>query len=40
MPYKEKSQYDEFQIITVMAQNSGIPKMIIDDAFVYHKKIS
>jgi transcription initiation factor TFIIB len=40
MPYKEKSQYDEFQIITTMAQNSGIPKMIIDDAIVYHKKIS
>jgi transcription initiation factor TFIIB len=40
MPYKEKSQYDEFQIITVMAQNSGIPKMIIDDAIMYHKKIS
>ena len=40
MPYKEKSQYDEFQIITVMAQNAGIPKMIIDDAIVYHKKIS
>jgi transcription initiation factor TFIIIB Brf1 subunit/transcription initiation factor TFIIB len=29
MPYKEKSQYDEFQIITNMAQNAGIPKMII-----------
>jgi transcription initiation factor TFIIB len=40
MPYKEKSQYDEFQIITVMAQNAGIPKMIIDDAIRYHKKIS
>jgi len=40
MPYKEKSQYDEFQIITIMAQNSGIPKMIIDDAIRYHKKIS
>jgi len=40
MPYKEKSQYDEFQIITTMAQNGGIPKMIIDDAIVYHKKIS
>jgi len=40
MPYKEKSQYDEFQIITNMAQNAGIPKMIIDDAIVYHKKIS
>jgi transcription initiation factor TFIIB len=40
MPYKEKSQYDEFQIITNMAQNAGIPKMIIDDATRYHKKIS
>jgi len=40
MPYKEKSQYDEFQRITIMAQNSGIPKLIIDDAVRYHKKIS
>lgn len=40
MPYKEKSQYDEFQQITIMAQNAGLPKMIIDDAMVYHKKIS
>ena len=40
MPYKEKSQYDEFQIITNMAHNAGIPKMIIDDAIRYHKKIS
>jgi transcription initiation factor TFIIB len=40
MPYKEKSQYDDFQIITIMAQNAGIPKMIIDDAIRYHKKIS
>ena len=40
MPYKEKSQYDEFQIITQMAQNAGIPKMIIDAAVIYHKKIS
>lgn len=40
MPYKEKSQYDEFQIITIMAQNAGVPKMIIDDAMRYHKKIS
>lgn len=40
MPYKEKSQYDEFQIITILAQNAGIPKMIIDDAMRYHKKIS
>jgi len=40
MPYKEKSQYDEFQNITIMANNAGIPKMIIDDAIRYHKKIS
>ena len=40
MPYKEKSQYDEFQRITLMSQNAGVPKMIIDDAIRYHKKIS
>jgi transcription initiation factor TFIIB len=40
MPYKEKSQYDEFQFITTMAHNAGISKMIIDDAIRYHKKIS
>lgn len=40
MPYKEKSQYEEFQRITIMAQNAGIPKLIIDDAIRYHKKIS
>ena len=40
MPYKEKSQYDEFQLITIISQNAGIPKMIIDDATKYHKEIS
>ena len=40
MPYKEKSQYDEFTQITILAQNAGIPKIIIDDATRYHKKIS
>jgi len=40
MPYKEQSQYYEFQTITTMAQHAGIPKMIIDDAIKYHKKIS
>ena len=40
MPYKEKSQYDEFQRITVMAQHGGIAKIIIDDAIRLHKKIS
>jgi transcription initiation factor TFIIB len=40
MPHKEKSLYDEFQFITTMAQNSGIPKIFIEDAMVYHKDIS
>ena len=40
MPYKEKSQYDEFQKITTLANQSGLPKLIIDDAMRYHKKIS
>jgi len=40
MPYKEKSQYDEFQRITLMSSNAGIPKLIIDDAMRYHKRIS
>lgn len=40
MPYKEKSQYDEFQKISVLANQSGIPKLIIDDAIRYHKLIS
>tara|TARA_B110001450_G_C17666806_1_gene499951 strand:+ start:2350 stop:3489 length:1140 start_codon:yes stop_codon:yes gene_type:complete len=40
MPYREKSQYDEFQRITILASQSGIPKLIIDDAMRYHKKVS
>ncbi len=40
MPYKEKSQYDEFQRISIMANNAGLPKIIIDEAHRYHKKIS
>jgi transcription initiation factor TFIIB len=40
MPYKEKSQYDDFQVITIMAQNAGMSKKFIDDAILYHKKIS
>jgi len=40
MPYKEKSQYDEFQRITIIAHNAGIPKIIIDEALRFHKKIS
>jgi transcription initiation factor TFIIB len=40
MPYHEKARYEEFQQITIMAQNGGIPKIIIDDAIKYHKQIS
>ena len=40
MPYKEKSQYDEFQRINIIAHNAGIPKLIIDAATRYHKLIS
>lgn len=40
MPHREKALYDEFQFITTMAQNSGIPKIFIDDAIAIHKDIS
>ena len=40
MPYHEKSKYDDFQIITILASTSGIPKIIIDDAIRYYDKIS
>ena len=40
MPYKEKSIYDEFQRIKIMANMAGVHKLIIDEALRYHKKIS
>lgn len=40
MPYEEKARYEEFQRITVLANQAGISKMIIDDAMRYHTKIS
>ncbi len=40
MPYKEKSQYDEFQRITIVGHNNDIPKIIIDEALRHHKRIS
>lgn len=40
MPHKEKSLYDEFQFITIMAQNAGINKIFINDAMAIHKDIS
>ena len=40
MPYKEKAHYDEFQRISLLAEQAGIPKLIILDAQRYHKMIS
>ena len=40
MPYKEKSQYDEFQKIKQMSKIAGIPKIIVDEALRQHKKLS
>ncbi len=40
MPYREKSRFEDFQLITVMANNAGIPKLIVDDANRMHKRIS
>ena len=40
MPYKEKSQYDEFEKIKALSKNAGIPKIIIDEALRQHKKLS
>ena len=39
-PHREKSLYEEFQFISTMAQNSGIPKIFIDYAMMIHKDIS
>jgi len=40
MPYREKARYDEFSRIKALSKVAGIPKIIIDDALRYHKKIS
>ena len=40
MPYREKSQYDEFEKIKTLSRNAGIPKIIIDEALRQHKKLS
>ena len=39
-PHREKSLYEEFQFITTMAQNAGIPRIFIDGAMVIHKDLS
>jgi len=40
MPYRDRSLNNEYQRITIMGTNAGIPKMIINEACKYHKKIS
>ena len=40
MPYREKSQYDEFQRIQALASEAGLTKIIIDEALRQHKIIS
>ena len=40
MPYKEKAQYMEFELIKSMAASAGIPKLIVDEAMRVHKRIS
>jgi transcription initiation factor TFIIB len=39
-PHREKSLYEEFQFITTMAHNAGIPRIFIDGAMVIHKDLS
>tara|TARA_B110000285_G_C15132267_1_gene624450 strand:- start:930 stop:2057 length:1128 start_codon:yes stop_codon:yes gene_type:complete len=40
MPHREKSLYDEFQFITIMAQNAGVPRIFIDHAMIVYKDLS
>lgn len=40
MDYKEDTQHKESQWIMLLANQSGIPKCIIDDAMRYHQKLS
>lgn len=40
MPYNEKMRYDEGLRISVLADQGGIPKIIIDDAMRLHKRLS
>jgi transcription initiation factor TFIIB len=40
MPYSEIAKYNSFQYITLMANNAGISKMIVEEACAYHSQIS
>jgi transcription initiation factor TFIIIB Brf1 subunit/transcription initiation factor TFIIB len=39
VPYKEKSQYNDFQHIIATANNNGIPRKLTNDAFKFYKQI-
>jgi len=39
IPYKEKSQYDDFQHIITIANNNGMPRKLTNDAFKFYKQI-
>jgi transcription initiation factor TFIIB len=40
MPYNEIAQWNAFQYINLMSSNAGIPKMIAEEACIYHSQIS
>jgi transcription initiation factor TFIIB len=40
MPYIERSRHNDFQRISTKANESGIPKLIIDEAMYYYNQIS
>lgn len=40
MPYKEKTRYDDFMYISIMANNASISKMIVNEACYYYTIIS
>lgn len=40
MPYKEKALYEEFNRISSLGQQGGLSKLIIDEAFRYHKRLA
>ena len=40
MPYKEKALYEEFNRIAAHGHEGGLSKLIIDEAFRYHKRLA
>ena len=39
-PHREKTLYDEFQFISIMAQLAGIPKALINYAMMVYKELT